>query len=101
MLSKFHSQSLRICESRREVLREVPNVSGENHLALSIQGVRDFHPVRDDGLPCLDELGSGRLAEVAVLRQLHRYHRYLCADCARLPAMLSAESSVSRLTFVP
>ena len=60
MLSEFRGQSLHIRESRRQVLREVPNVSGENHLALSIQGVRDLHPVCDDALPCFEELGSGR-----------------------------------------
>ena len=42
MLREFRGQSFRIRESRRKVLREVPYVSGENHLALSIQGVREF-----------------------------------------------------------
>ncbi len=45
--------------------------------------------------------GSGRIAEAAVLRQLGRYHRYLCTDRARLPSALSPESTVARLTFVP
>ena len=106
MLSEFHGQSFCLRESRRKVLREVPNVSGENHLALSIQGVRDFHPVRDDGLPCLDELGSGRFVDAAVLRQLDCYLCYLCADialdiprrCARKPPSRALPLFLPRMT---
>ena len=101
MLSEFRGQSLHVRECRRKVLRKVAYVSGENHLALSVQRVRDLHPVRDDGLSCFDELSSGWLTEVAGLRQLGRYLRDLCTDRARLSPALSAENSVTRLTFVP
>ncbi len=48
------------------MLGKVPHVSGENHLALSIQRLRDLHPARDDGLSCLGKFGACRLAKAAV-----------------------------------
>jgi len=44
MPSESRSQSLRIRESRRKVLRKIPHVADENHLALSVQRVRNLHP---------------------------------------------------------
>src|SRR5581483_9712973 len=101
MLSEFRGQSLRVRESRRKVLREVPYVCGENHLALPVQRLRDLHPVRDDGHSCLDEFGAGRLAEAAVFRKFGRYLGDLRADRDRLSPALGTESSVARLPFVP
>ena len=48
MLGEFFGQSLCIRQDRWQVLREVPHVPSQNYLALSVECLRDFHPVRDD-----------------------------------------------------
>jgi hypothetical protein len=48
---------LTIGQNRRQVLREVANISSQAHLALSIQRLSGPHPTVDDRFPSLNEIG--------------------------------------------
>ena len=76
MLGGLCRDSFRVRENARKMRFEVPHVPGQDDLALSVQRVRDVHPVRDYCFPSLDQFGSGWLTKAAGLGQVGRDPRY-------------------------
>jgi len=63
MANELRSEPLAVCEHRRHVLCEVPDIACERDFPLPIQASSHAEPAGDHPLPRLDEPGMRRIVD--------------------------------------